>query len=175
MSIIFTVIILGMIIFVHELGHFLTAISGAMLLFVSYGLERRQSRGFQMAVLFLCLGIAGALLNGFSWITASMVSIVLLTVCMARRRFYRSSFFWEEPIPVYWLFGALGVLALMAFIAWALYHPSWNKAAAWGFDRPHMAAQTLFDFLGIAVGLAAGWMWRVALRLRARRQKAAHQ
>ena len=103
-----------------------------------------------------------------------MVSIVLLTVCMARRRFYRSSFFWEEPIPGYWLFGALGVLALMASIAWALYHPSWNKAAAWGFDRPHMAAQTLLDFLGIAVGLAAGWLWRVALRLRARRQKAAH-
>ena len=155
-------------------GHFFTAISGAMLLFVSYGLERRQSRGFQLAVLCLCLGIAGALLNGFSWITASMVSIVLLTVCMARRRFYRSSFFWEEPIPGYWLFGALGVLALMASIAWALYHPSWNKAAAWGFDRPHMAAQTLLDFLGIAVGLAAGWLWRVALRLRARRQKAAH-
>ena len=66
------------------------------------------------------------------------------------------------------------VLALAAFIAWALYNPSWNKAAAWGFDRPHMAAQTLFDFLGIAVGLAASWLWRVSLRLRARRQKAAH-
>lgn len=159
---------------VVAVGHFFTAISGAMLLFISYGLERRQSRGFQLAVLFLCLGIAGAMLNGLSWITASMVSIVLLSVCLARRRFYRSSFFWEEPIPGYWLFGAFGVLALATFVAWALYHPSWNKAAAWGFDRPHMAAQTLFDFLGIAVGLAAGWLWRVSLRLRARRLKAGH-
>ena len=159
---------------VVAVGHFFTAISGAMLLFISYGLERRQARGFQLAVFCLCLGIVGALLNGFSWITASMVSVVLLSVCLARRRFYRSSFFWEERIPVYWLFGAFGVLALAGSVAWALYHPSWNKAAAWGFDRPHMAAQTLFDFLGIAVGLAASWLWRVSLRLRARRQKAAH-
>ena len=159
---------------VVAVGHFFTAMSGAMLLFISYGLERRQARGFQLAVFCLCLGIVGALLNGFSWITASMVSVVLLSVCLARRRFYRSSFFWEERIPGYWLFGAFGVLALAGFVAWALYHPSWNKAAAWGFDRPHMAAQTLFDFLGIAVGLAASWLWRVSLRLRARRQKAAH-
>ena len=125
-------------------------------------------------MLCLGLGIVGALLNGFSWVTASMVSIVLLAVCLARRRFYRSSFFWEEPIPGYWLFGALGVLAMAGFVAWALYHPSWNKAAAWGFDRPHMAAQTLFDFLGIAVGLALSWIWRVSLRVRARRKNAAH-
>ena len=156
------------------IGHFITAISGATLLFVSYGLERRQSRAFLLAMVCLGLGIVGALLNGFSWITASMVSVVLLAVCFARRRFYRSSFFWEEPIPGYWLFGALGVLALAGSIAWALYHPSWNKAAAWGFDRPHMAAQTLFDFLGIAVGLALSWIWRVTLRMRARRRKAAH-
>ena len=155
------------------IGHFMTAITGAALLFVSYGLERRQSRAFLLAVMCLGLGIVGALLNGFSWISASMVSIVLLAVCFARRRFYRSSFFWEEPIPGYWLFGALGVLALAGSFAWALYHPSWNKAAAWGFDRPHMAAQTLFDFLGIAVGLALSWIWRVSLRIRARRQKAA--
>ena len=153
-------------------GHFLTAISGAALLFVSYGLERRQSRGFQLAVTFLVLGVFGALLNALSWITACMVCVVLLAVCLARRRFYRSSFFWEEPIPAYWLAGALGVLLLAGCMAWTLYHPSWNKAARWGFDRPHMAAQTLFDFVGIAVGLAISWAWRVSLRLRARRRKA---
>lgn len=151
-------------------GHFLTALCGAALLFVSYGLERRQSRGFQMSVMLLVLGIAGALLNGFSWITASMVCIVLLTVCLARRRFYRSSFFWEEPIPAYWLTGALGVLCVSALMAWVLYNPSWNKAAQWGFDHPYMAAQITFDFLGIAISLVASWGWRVTLRLRAQRK-----
>lgn len=79
--------------------------------------------------------------------------------------------FWEEPIPAFWLAGALGVLGLAAAVAWALYHPSLNKAAQWGFDRPHMAAQTLYAFGGVAVGLVASWLWRAALRQRKRRRE----
>ena len=156
---------------VVAVGHFVTAVSGGALLFISYGLERRQARAFQLAALFLGLGLVGSLLNGFSWITALMVSLVFCTVCLARRRFYRSSFFWEEPIPAFWLAGALGVLGLAAAVAWALYHPSLNKAAQWGFDRPHMAAQTLYAFGGVAVGLVASWLWRAALRQRKRRRE----
>ena len=154
-------------------GNFVAAVAGAALLFVSYGLERRQKRAFRMAVCFLVLGIAGALLHGFSWIAASMVCVVLLTVCLAQRRFYRSSFFWEEALPPHWLGGASAVLALAVLVAWALYHPSWNKAAQWGFDRPHMAAQTAYAFAGIGMGLGLSWIWRVFLRFRARQRFAA--
>ena len=156
---------------VSAVGHFVCALSGAALLFVSYGLERRQARAFKLTVFFLILGIAGALLKGFSWEVALMVGVVLLAVCLARRRFYRSSFFWEEPIPLYWLAGAVGALALIFFLGWAIYHPAWGRAASWGFERPLNASRTLRAFAGIALALLVSWFWRMTLRHRQRRKK----
>lgn len=155
---------------VMAVGHFVCALCGAALLFVSYGLERRQSRAFWLAVSLLSLGMLGALLKGLSWEVALMVGVVLLAVCLARRRFYRSSFFWEEPLPLYWLVGALGALGLVFFLGWALYHPAWDRAATWGFEQPFNASRTLRAFAGIAVALLLSWFWRVFLRRRHRRK-----
>lgn len=152
-------------------GHFICALSGAALLFVSYGLERRQSRAFWLTVALLLLGMVGALLKGLSWEVALMTGVVLLAVCLARRRFYRSSFFWEEPIPLYWLAGALGALGLVFFLGWVIYHPTWDRAASWGFEQPFNAARTLWAFLGIAGTLLISWLWRIALRRGQRRKR----
>lgn len=61
-------------------GHLVCALSGALLLFVAYGLERRQNRAFWMAVILLLLGIAGALLKGLSFLAAGAALVVLITV-----------------------------------------------------------------------------------------------
>lgn len=151
------------------LGHCVCALAGAGLLFVAWGLERRQARAFRLAVLLLCLGMAGALLKGFAWIVALMVFAVFWAVLLARKRFYRSSFFWEEPIPLSWLGGALGVLGLAFFAGWAIYHPAWDRAASWGFEQHANAFRALIAFAGIVLTLLGSWVWRVALR----RQKSA--
>ena len=153
---------------VSAAGHFVCALSGAALLFVSYGLERRQTRAFKLSACFLIAGMAGALLKGFSWEVALMAGVALLAVCLARRRFYRSSFFWEEPIPLHWLAGAVGALALIFFLGWAIYHPAWDRAASWGFERPLNASRTLRAFAGIVLVLSLSWFWRVTLRQRRR-------
>lgn len=148
------------------IGHFVCALSGAALLFVSYGLERRQSRAFGLAVGLFCSGIAGALLKGFSWEAATMCAIILFSICLARRRFYRTSFFFEEKIPPYWLGAAFAALAVTFMLGWFLYHPSWDKAATWGFDRPFNASRTLLAYGGIVIMLVISWMWRFWLRKR---------
>ncbi len=152
-------------------GHFVCALSGAALLFVAYGLERRQARAFQLATCLLCFGIIGALLKGLAWEPALMVAVVLFAVCLAHRRFYRRSFFWEEPIPAYWLFGALAALGLVFLLGWFLYHPAWDRATTWGFERPFNASRTLRAFIGIAVVLMISWGWRLVLRQRRRRRQ----
>ncbi|WP_297047114.1 lysylphosphatidylglycerol synthase domain-containing protein [uncultured Desulfovibrio sp.] len=152
-------------------GHFVCALSGAALLFVAYGLERRQARAFHLATGLLCFGIIGALLKGLAWEPALMVAVVLLAVCLAHRRFYRRSFFWEEPIPAYWLFGALAALGLVFLLGWFLYHPAWDRATTWGFERPFNASRTLRAFLGITVVLMVSWCWRLLLRQRRRRRQ----
>lgn len=153
---------------VTTIGHFVSCLSGAALLFVSYGLERRQARAFRMAVVFLCLGITGALLNGFSWLTAGMALVILVTICMARRRFYRASFFWQEPIPLFWLGGAFAVLVLAGALGWTLYHTVWSHSANWWANAAPNATRNTYAFIGIGVGLVLSWMWRAALRTRAR-------
>ena len=148
-------------------GQFMETFAGTGLLFVSYGLERRQARAFQMALSLLCLGVAGSLLYGLSWLTTCMVAVVLSAVCLARRRFYRSSFFWEEPIPAYWLVGALGCLILAFAVGWALYFPALNMGSFLKGSNADMALRVTVNFSIIAVSVILSWIWRVVRRKRA--------
>lgn len=157
--------------FLVQGGHFACALSGAMLLFISYGLERRQRRAFRLSVIFLSLGMAGALLKSLSWMTALMVAVILLAVCLAHRRFYRSSFFWEEAVPPYWLVGALGALLLVFAMGWGIYHPAWDRAGSWGFEQPYNAGRVLRAYTGITIAVALSWIWRLTLRRRKRRKE----
>ena len=156
---------------VMGVGHFVCALSGAALLFVSYGLERRQRRAYYLAVGALIAGIAGALLNALSWGGALLSAVVLLAVVLGRRRFYRSSFFWEEPIPLYWLGAAFGVLVVNFALGWFVYAPHWERAERWGFDQGFNAPHALLGFAGIAVLVVVTWLWRVSLRRRKRRRE----
>lgn len=146
------------------LGHLTCALSGAALLFASYGLERRQNGAFRLVVGLLIAGIAGAMLKGFAWETALMAAIILFAICLAKRRFYRTSFFFREKIPMYWLSAAAAVLTVTFALGWFLYHPAWDRATTWGFDSPFNASRTLTAFIGIVVMLFVGWMWRIWLR-----------
>lgn len=146
------------------LGHLACALSGAALLFAAYGLERRQNRAFQLTVGLFGLGIAGALFKGFAWEAALMAAVILFAICLARRRFYRTSFFFGEKIPLSWQGAALGVLALVFALGWFLYHPAWDKAATWGYDSPFNASRTLTAFAAIVVMLFTGFIWRALIR-----------
>ncbi len=154
-------IILGM-------GHFICALSGAALLFISYGLEKRQLIAFRLAVIFLICGMAGAFFKGFSWQVCIMIAIILLAVICANKRFYRRSSFLKLIIPSYWKAGAFCVLGFVFILGWFLYHPSWDKATVWGFDRPFNASRTLTAYAGIIIMLFLGWIWSVWSRKQSR-------
>ncbi len=123
-----------------------------------------------MVVGFFLLGMAGCLLNAFSWGAALMVLVLFLAVVLGRRRFYRSSFFWEEAIPAYWLGGALGMLALNMVLGCFVYFPRWNRAETWGFDQALNAPHVLLGHAGILLLVLVSWIWRVNLRRRQRRR-----
>lgn len=149
-------------------GHFICALSGAALLFTAYGLERRQNRAFWLVVSLLVSGMVGALLKGFSWQTCLMVAMILLAVCLAKRRFYRTSFFFEEKLPMYWLGAAFAALGVVFFLGWFIYHPAWDRAAIWGFDQSFNASRVLISYAGIIAMLFLAWIWRAWLRKRQR-------
>lgn len=150
---------------VPAVAHFLCALSGTLLLFLSYGLERRQTIAWRWTVFFLLLGIASCLVKGLNWVEAGMVLIVLLSVLMANRRFYRKSSFWEEPLPLYWLAPIWGALGSLAALAWHIYHPAWHRAALLNLDQAYNASCNLRAAVGVPAVLLVLWIWRMLRRL----------
>lgn len=159
--------------FLMATGHIICALSGALLLFVSYGLERKQYQAYRLAIFLLVMGICGALLKGFSWETALMVSAVLLAVSLAQRRFYRSSFFFEERIPAYWFGTAVGILGAVFVLGWMIYHPAWEKLELLGFERGFNATRTFWAYMIIIAVLVASWIARLILRSKKNRKNGA--
>lgn len=147
-------------------AHFLCILAGALLLFVAYGLERQQRIAWKACIVLLGLGIVGSLLHGLNWVEACMVSLVLLCNLAAQRRFYRKSFFWEEPIPARWLGGAWSVLGLATALGWYIYNPILDKANLWGFERAHNVSQNYRALVAIVGLMALLWIFRIWQRQR---------
>jgi uncharacterized membrane protein YbhN (UPF0104 family) len=147
-----------------DVAHMACALAGAALLFLSYGLERRQTQAFRLSIAMLAIGCVCATLKGLSWEVSVMVGIVLTAVWLARRRFYRASNFWDEPVPWTWIGACFGALTVTFALGWFLYHPIWDRVAGWGFERYPNASRTLHAFIGVGIEVAGALLWRVARR-----------
>ena len=113
--------------------------AGCLLLFLAYGLKRRQRRPYVWICICLVLGILGTFMRG-SWIPALMCAVVLGMLYASGRRFYRHSLFMEEHIPAPWLLCAIGLLLLNFALGFALYHTVWGQNALLSFQGPFNAA-----------------------------------
>lgn len=142
-------------------AHWLGALSGALLLFLAYGLEVRQAVAWRWSVGFLALGLVCAVLKGFAWGVALVLALILLSVFMARRRFYRRSFFWESRIPFRWLWPTWIVLGSTTGLAWFFYHRWLDKANWWHVEKSFNTASNLRAVVGVSVVLLLVWVWRV--------------
>ena len=141
-------------------AHWLAALSGALLLFLAYGLEVRQAVAWRWSVCFLTLGLVCALLKGFFWGVALVLLLVLLTVVMAARRFYRRSFFWEARIPLRWLWPSWVVLGFTTALAWTFYHKRLDQVQWWYTGQGLNAASNMRAVVGVGVVLLLMWAWR---------------
>lgn len=154
------------------LGTALCALAGCVLVFLPYGLIRRQLRSWRLAMGCLALGVAGTFLRG-SWLPALVALVVLGTLWAASRRFCRRSFFAEEPIPFPWIMGAVGIVAANFALGWALFHTAWGGSALLSLDCPANAAVARAIDLAIAVLLCLMWPARLWLRRRAEARRRA--
>ena len=121
------------------IGTILCGSAGCLLLFLAYGLKRRQRRPYVWICICLVLGILGTFMRG-SWIPALMCAVVLGMLYASGRRFYRHSLFMEEHIPAPWLLCAIGLLLLNFALGFALYHTVWGQNALLSFQGPFNAA-----------------------------------
>ncbi len=156
--------------FLIPVGHLVCAVSGCMLLFVSYGLGERQRLAFRYAAACFLLGILGALLKGFSWVPALMALALFLPLLAGHRRFYRKSWFLGEHISVHWTLVGLLVVVCNYALGWALYHTEWGMNAIMNFDGPLNAVRVRLANIAIAVILAVLFILR-SMGARRRRRR----
>ena len=133
------------------LGHLVCAVSGCLLLFVAFGLGQRQKYAFRYAVVFLCLGIVGALMKGFSWPAALVAAVFLIPLLAARFRFYRHSWILGERIPFYWTLAGVVVVLCNLALGFGLYHTEWGQVAIMSFDGSLNAARVRVANIAIGV------------------------
>lgn len=152
------------------IGTMLCGAAGCVMLFLAYGLKRRQRRPYVWVSVCLVLGIIGTLMRG-SWLPALICAVVLAMLYASGRRFYRRSLFMEESIPAAWMLCALGLLLLNFALSFALYHTLWGQNLLMAFDGPFNAAWSAALNICVAAIICTFLPARVILRKRAVRRR----
>ncbi len=131
---------------------------GSALLFLAYGLEMRQAIAWRLTLIFLSLGLVCAVLKGLSLLVAVMILTVLAAVLMSSKRFYRKSFFFEEPLPLRWLCPTWVVLAASLGIS---YYFSLFDHYVWSWNGNITAQNNLLTIIIVYAALFIAWLWRI--------------
>ncbi len=144
--------------------HGLCALSGCMLLFLAYGLEIRQAKAWRYTLFFITLGIICAVIKGIHFFVAIMLCMLLFSIVAGRKRFYRKSFFWENPFPMAWLAPAWVVLIGSLITAYLLGQ---GQPYFWSWGDSVSALGNLHTLVFVYAILALLWIWRILRRRKA--------
>lgn len=100
----------------------LTGVTGVLLLFLARGIQHRQQRPCNAALLALVVGIAGSLLYSMSWGIAVLLLLAVFCVLSVRGRCRRPSSIWKLHASPRWLAFTFGTILCSAGLGIALYH-----------------------------------------------------
>ncbi len=140
--------------------HWVCAFCGAVLLFLACGLEMRQVRAWYLTLFFLSVGFVCTLLKGVHPVTTFVVGLVLLSVFLGSKRFYRKSIFWQHPMPWRWVWTSWLVLLGCLALAYLLLGQSSTRYWGAGVD----ASMNLYTLITVYVVLGLIWLWRIGQR-----------
>ncbi len=138
--------------------HGINIFIGSVLLFLAYGLEMRQAIVWRMTLFLLGIGLVCAVLKGLNLLVAVMILMVLGAVLMSSRRFYRKSFFWEEPLPLRWLCPIWVVLVASFGLG---YYFSMFDQYVWNWNGNITAQNNLLAIGTVYAALCMAWIWRI--------------
>lgn len=137
-----------------DASHFLSSLTGAVLLILSQGLARRLDAAYYFAAIALIGGIAGSLIKGLDYEEAVLLFIVLVILQRARPAFYRRAQFFDTRFSAGWVAataGAIGASIWLGFFAFK--HVNYSHELWWQFELRSEASRFLRASVGIAIVL----------------------
>ncbi len=117
-----------------ELSHFLGSLTGATLLILARGLQRRLDGAYHLTVALLVAGMGFSLLKGLDYEEASILGIMLAALLPCRSQFYRKASLIDQRFSPGWL--TLILIALLCSVwlgMFAYKHVEYSHDLWWQF------------------------------------------
>jgi phosphatidylglycerol lysyltransferase len=147
---------------VLELSHLLGSVVGVGLLIIAHGLYRRLHTAWWITIWLLCAGILLSLLKGFDYEEATVLSLVVIVLTVARTRFRRRASLIEQHYSSAWIVAFFLVLLTAGWLVLFAYrHLPYDKELWWQFAFHASAPRSLRASLLAAIIAAAYGLWRV--------------
>ncbi len=119
---------------VIEASHFLASLSGALLMVLARGLQRRLDVAYHATVALLAGGIAFSLLRGLDWATAIALGFMLIALAPLHQAFDRKASLLEARLSPGWVTGIVLVLAATLWLTLFVYrHVEYSQELWWSF------------------------------------------
>ena len=136
-----------------ELSHFLGSLTGATLLLLARGLQRRLDGAYHIAIALLGAGITFSLLKGLDYEEAVILGIMLAALVPCRRQFYRKASLTAQRFSPGWT----GLIVIVLFCSvwlgvFAYKHVEYSHDLWWRFTFSDHAPRFLRATAG-AIGL----------------------
>lgn len=137
-----------------EVSHFLGSIAGVGLLLLARGLQRRLDGAYLGAAILLSGGIAFSILKGLDYEEALILFVMLATLVMTRREFYRKSSFFGLRFSSGWWLAIIVVVGGSVWLGlFAFKHVEYTHDLWWQFTLHGHASRFLRASVGATVGL----------------------
>jgi phosphatidylglycerol lysyltransferase len=147
---------------VLELSHLLGSVVGVGLLIIAHGLYRRLNTAWWITIWLLCAGILVSLLKGFDYEEATVLSLVVIILTVARTRFRRRASLIEQHYSSAWIVAFFLVLLTAGWLVLFAYrHLPYDKELWWQFAFHASAPRSLRASLLAVIIAAAYGLWRV--------------
>jgi phosphatidylglycerol lysyltransferase len=135
---------------VVELSHFFGSITGATLLLLARGLQRRLDAAYHITVAVLGAGILFQLFKGGDFEEAIILAVMLFALIASRRHFYRKASLFNEGFGPGWITAIILVLISSAWLGFFSYkHVEYSRDLWWHFSFRADAPRFLRASVGV--------------------------
>jgi phosphatidylglycerol lysyltransferase len=135
---------------VVELSHFFGSITGAALLLLARGLQRRLDAAYHITVGVIGAGILFQLFKGGDFEEAIILAVMLFALIASRRHFYRKASLFNEGFGPGWIAAILLVLISFAWLGFFSYkHVEYSQDLWWHFSFRADAPRFLRASVGV--------------------------
>jgi phosphatidylglycerol lysyltransferase len=133
---------------VVEASHFLASVTGACLLLLGRGLQRRLDGAWLVTTGLLGVAVAASLLTGAHYGETLFLALLLATTLPCRRQFYRRASLLSEPFTPQWIATIALVLGCTVWLGLFAYkHVDYSHELWWRFafaaDAPRFLRATV--------------------------------